>query len=93
MRENFTKWVAGNPHHPVITSLEGGIQLVLDPKLDKGLETILYYHGSYELGTLDLISKCLNPRDTFLDVGANIGLFSIYLSENCSGIQVCAFEP
>jgi len=93
MREHFTKWIAGYPQEPIITSLEGGVQLVLDPKVDKGLETILYYHGAYELGTLDLISKCLNPGDTFLDVGANIGLFSIFLAKNCPEITVCAFEP
>ncbi|MBN4072242.1 FkbM family methyltransferase [Flavobacteriales bacterium AH-315-E23] len=93
MRHNFTRWFAGKPSGPVVTSLEGGIKLVLDPSTDKGLESILYYHGSYELGTLDLISKCINPGDTFLDAGANIGLFSIYLSKNCSDIKVCAFEP
>ncbi|HIA06024.1 MAG TPA: FkbM family methyltransferase [Flavobacteriales bacterium] len=93
LRQNLTHWVAGSPQHPVVTSVEGGIQLLLHPKLDKGLESILYYHGSYELGTLDLISKCLKPGDTFIDVGANIGLFSIYLSKNCPGINICAFEP
>jgi FkbM family methyltransferase len=93
MRNNLTRWVAGSPQNPVVTSVEGGIQLLVHPKLDRGLESILYYHGSYELGTLDLISKCLKPGDTFIDVGANIGLFSIYISKNCPGIEICAFEP
>jgi len=93
LRNNLTQWLAGTPEHPILTRIEGGIQLLLHPKLDKGLESALYYHGSYELGTLDLIAKCLKPGDTFIDVGANIGLFSIYLSKNSPGINICAFEP
>jgi len=93
LRNNLTRWLAGTPEHPILTRVEGRIQLLLHPKLDKGLESILYYHGSYELGTLDVIEKCLKAGDTFIDVGANIGLFSIYLSKNCPGINICAFEP
>ena len=93
IRANITRLLAGAPNSPIITPVEGNIKLLLDPGLDKGLESILYYHGSYELGTLDLISKCLSPGQAFLDVGANIGLFSIYMSRNCKDIRICSFEP
>src|SRR5439155_14648081 len=33
------------------------------------------------------------PGQTVLDVGANIGLFSLYLSSVSPGIRVFAFEP
>jgi len=35
----------------------------------------------------------LPPAGTFLDVGANIGLFSIYLRDRCPKARIVAFEP
>ena len=35
----------------------------------------------------------LPPAGTFLDVGANIGLFSLYLRDRCPQARIVAFEP
>lgn len=50
--------------------------------------------GFYEPGTLAFMKKVLEPGDTFLDVGASIGLMSFYASKiiGNSG-RVLTFEP
>lgn len=35
----------------------------------------------------------IEPSDVVFDIGANIGLFSIFLKENYQGVKVYAFEP
>jgi FkbM family methyltransferase len=35
----------------------------------------------------------LREGDVVFDVGANIGLFTIFVQENFPGVRVCAFEP
>ena len=54
----------------------------------------VYYLGFYELGTLDIIKKCLKQGDVFFDVGSSIGLMTITASKSvgASG-KVYSFEP
>lgn len=51
--------------------------------------------GAHEIFTEDLTAHGLSlPADgTYLDVGANIGLFSIYLRDHCPAARIVAFEP
>ncbi len=53
----------------------------------------IYYLGFYEVGTLDVIKKCLEPADNFIDVGASIGLMSVFASKINSQGTVLSFEP
>lgn len=46
-----------------------------------------FNEDSYQLDTMDI-----NPEDTVIDVGANIGLFSLYVNRKF-GCKVIAFEP
>lgn len=48
---------------------------------------------SKEPETLDWVDDCLGPRDVLFDVGANIGLYSVYAALRHGGLQVVAFEP
>lgn len=43
--------------------------------------------------TLDWIDQCLHDGDTFFDIGANIGVYSIYAALRHPGVRVVAFEP
>lgn len=71
-----------------------GFQMNVDPVVDNGVERALYSYGTYEKGTLDIIGKILTKGDLLVDVGANIGLMSIYagLKVGEEG-SVFAFEP
>jgi FkbM family methyltransferase len=54
----------------------------------------IYYDGTYEAGTLHVLSKCLSKGDVFLDIGSNIGLMALYGSKCVGpGGKVLAFEP
>jgi len=54
----------------------------------------LYLSGLYEPNTMLVLQKLLSHGDTFLDVGANIGCFSLYGARIVgSEGRVFAFEP
>lgn len=71
-----------------------GFALHIDPVADRGVEHSLYYTGTYEPGTLAVMKSVLKPGDTFVDVGANIGLMTLFAA-SCLGEEgrVIAFEP
>jgi FkbM family methyltransferase len=58
-----------------------GVQLLIDPSVDKGVELSLFETGTYEKGTIQLLHEFLKPGSTFLDIGANIGLMSSIASK------------
>lgn len=55
----------------------------------------LFWKGTnyYEPITTLLLRELLRPGDTFLDVGANVGFYSLVLSVTQPKTQVVAFEP
>jgi FkbM family methyltransferase len=55
----------------------------------------LFWRGTeyYEPITTLVLQELVRPGDTFMDVGANIGFYSLILSANRPGLQVIAFEP
>lgn len=82
------------PKNSLIIKTLYGFKLKIDPIYDNGVEESIYYTGTYEKGTLHVLKKILNKGDLFIDVGANIGLMSIYASSLVSDTgRVVAFEP
>ena len=65
------------------------INLYLDSVLSR-----LIFSGQFEDNEINFVKKNLGEGDIFLDVGANVGLFSLYASKAVgkSG-KVIAFEP
>jgi FkbM family methyltransferase len=55
-----------------------GFSLKINPSVDKGVELSLFETGTYEKGILAFLKSVLQPGDCFIDVGANIGLMSIF---------------
>ncbi len=53
-----------------------------------------YYEDGYEKDTFSYFEKIIKPNDTILDIGAHIGLFSVFFSKKLSdkGRVIC-FEP
>lgn len=82
------------PAGPVAWPTIYGFSLWIDPAADTGLERSLYYMGSYERGTLDFMEKMLLPGHHFVDVGANIGLMSLFAARLVGPAgKVSAVEP
>ena len=79
---------------PIACSTEHGVDIVIEPFADKGVERSIFRTGSYERGTLSVMSKVLKPGDRFMDIGANVGLMSL-TAARLVGPQgrVDAFEP
>ena len=76
----LTRLLIPVPKEQVISKNIYGFDMLLNPVIDNGVEGSLYYFGTYERGTLDFISNNLKQGDVFFDIGANIGLMSIYAS-------------
>ncbi len=53
----------------------------------------LLVSGEYEDWELDALSRIVQKDDTCVDVGANIGIYSVLMAKMASGGQVHAFEP
>lgn len=52
----------------------------------------LVFEGGYERCTLALARRLMSQGGVFLDIGANIGLYSVLISEH-EGTEVISFEP
>jgi FkbM family methyltransferase len=48
--------------------------------------------GAYDYNNMSLFAECLLDGGTFLDIGANIGPYTLLLSENAR-VEVVSFEP
>lgn len=82
------------PDGPTIVHTNFGFEILVDPVFDKGLEGSIYYHGTYEAGTLNVIKGCLRKGDSFIDIGSNIGLMSLFASQLIGeNGTVYSFEP
>ena len=63
--------------------------LQLDAYLDRAI-----YLDAFEHTTCEVLSRVLRPGDTFIDVGANIGFFSLMAARLVGQAgKVLAFEP
>lgn len=90
----LAKFLISKPKGKKIVNTIYNFKLELDPIKDSGVERAIYYYGTYEKGTLNIIDKILNKGDVFVDVGANIGLMSIFASLKVEEKgKVIAFEP
>lgn len=69
----------------------GGRKILYDPDTDIGAS--LYFSGVFEKNELDLCRKYLKKDSVVLDIGANIGLHSIYFSQIAQYGLIVAIEP
>lgn len=76
-----------------VCNLNDGSKVQLYPRRDAH-ELFLYSQLEYEPGTLFLFDQVLRPGDTFVDVGANLGLMTLHAARLVgSGGKVISFEP
>jgi FkbM family methyltransferase len=85
---------------PALGSLKisSDFTLYLDLKDMRGPSFYLMYGGPeafnhYEFQEKEEISHYLSSDSVFLDIGANIGLFSYYLKRKLKNLRILAFEP
>lgn len=61
--------------------------------LDDWIQQNIYFKGSYENLELNWIEENLNPEDVFIDIGANIGIFTLTAAQKIGQGKVYSFEP
>lgn len=79
---------------PIVNVRRLGLNLTLD--LRDNLQRCVYFTGKYEPETFELIKNELKKGDTFIDIGAHIGLYSLFAANRLrkiGGGQSLAFEP
>ncbi|QIG44797.1 FkbM family methyltransferase [Nocardioides anomalus] len=75
------------------------VQLLTDagplwiPAADGVMRPFLEERGTWEPEEGMLLSEFFRPGLRFLDVGANVGYFSLFAAKHCPGARVHAFEP
>jgi FkbM family methyltransferase len=76
-----------------MTSRSTGVRVCCD-RADKRippLESLNF--GHYESSEQDLAFRMIDPGATVLDIGANIGWYSLNIARTVPGVHVMAFEP
>ncbi len=75
--------------------LPGGQPLRLTHLDESYLAFQLFWHGAgyYEPITRALLAALLQPGDSFLDIGAHLGFFSLTTGLSTPGVRIIAFEP
>lgn len=76
-----------------LVALHTDAGLLWIPASDGVMRPFLTERGTWEPEEGELLSQFFRPGLRFLDVGANVGYFSLYAAARCPGAQVHAFEP
>ena len=82
------KKLAANPVHSIIR-VAGGVLMELDTS--DFLQRELYVFRDFEPAITHEIKKRLKPGDIFVDIGANVGFYSLIAAQ--AACKVYAFEP
>ena len=82
------------PDRPIVTtSCYGAGKFEITDCREYSQQSI-FFLGYYEMRESNLVRRLLRPGDTFIDVGANLGWFSVLAAMQVgSGGRVVAFEP
>ncbi|SDF04580.1 methyltransferase, FkbM family [Dyadobacter soli] len=77
-------------HHPMVYPFLENTSLVVE----KGMSSaeLQIYTGLYDLHEMLFLTHYLRPDDTFVDVGANVGVYTI-LAAGVAGSNAISFEP
>jgi FkbM family methyltransferase len=87
----LTTFLAGDPHRDEWAPVEGGYLRV---SLTDRVGRAAYYVGDFDRKVSDAIDVAVEPGDSVLDIGANVGLTALRLASRVgSRGSVRAFEP
>ncbi|WP_318306639.1 FkbM family methyltransferase [Amycolatopsis solani] len=81
----------GGPLPRVRARLAPGVDVDLDPAGALARASVIA--AGYEHGEVEALAEALRPGGLFLDVGANIGWFTLMLAAHRPSARVWAFEP
>jgi len=71
--------------------LHNNFYMFLNPT--EHIQQQLFWYGYYEKELGELLKKMLRSNDVFIDIGANIGYFSLLSATISPSVKVISFEP
>lgn len=71
--------------------LPDNFYMLLNPT--EHIQQQLFWYGYYEKELRELLKKIVRPGDVFLDLGANIGYFSLLVANDFPSAKIISFEP
>jgi len=71
--------------------LHDSFYMLLNPT--EHIQQQLFWYGYYEKEVGELLKRVVKPGDVFLDLGANIGYFSLLVAHDSPSVKVISFEP
>lgn len=74
-----------------IKKLHGSFFMSLNPT--EHIQQQLFWYGHYEKEIGDLLKRIVKPNNVFVDLGANIGYFSLLVAHISPTSSVISFEP
>lgn len=74
-----------------VVTVDGRTRLMARPQQFSGVWTL--YDGVHEWEELQFCLGFLRPGDHFVDVGANVGVFSALVGTRIPGVRITAVEP
>lgn len=81
------------PEGVVVRSREHGIAMYMDAVDLHATPYALLGLGSYESNETAFLKSVFHDGDLFLDIGANLGWYSLVLGKHAPGGRIYAFEP
>ena len=67
--------------------------VILNLEIEDWIQQNIYLLNEYEDAELNLIEKYIRPQSVFIDIGANFGLYSLYIAKHFKTTEIIAFEP
>ncbi len=77
----------------ILLTTRDGVRLVSDPDDQRIIPVEIMNFGNYETIELEMVMKLYRGQGVFLDIGANIGWYSINVSRAMPDAKIHAFEP
>ncbi len=70
-------------------------KFIINLNLESTIDRYIYLNGFYDRDKIDYFENQvdLNEYDYFLDIGSNIGFYSLYVASKYKNINILAFEP
>lgn len=89
--EQLRKKYASRHEDIILSDFDTDLKLLVN--LSDHIGSQIFWRGYYSYDQLLLADRIIHPQDVVLDVGANIGEFSVYAAKRCHKGQVHSFEP
>lgn len=77
----------------IILETKNGIKLICNPEDERATPVEILNFGDYESEEIQMIQHFLKADSVILDIGANIGWYSLHLASKVPHGKVIAFEP